>query len=103
MEFSIQPAQIIWALLLLVVIWGVLKLKQPKQRLLAVGAVVILVLFNPVRFKQEGMSKTERFSSTEIELPEKVIVEDKSFKEKQAEEMAELKNDSKESVKNELD
>lgn len=99
---SLQFYQI--ATLLTYIVLGVLvwKIKNKWVRMFIVGTALIMFLVNPVRFKQEGMSKIERRSTgTIIELPKRIIVNQKSFSEKQSDEMNQLKTQSIESVKNE--
>lgn len=100
---SFQFIQIIQ--LLIYVILGVLiwKFKNTKFRIVLVILALVIFLINPVRFKQEGMSKIERRANkTQIILPDRIIIEKKSFEEKQTSEMNKLKNKSKEIVKDEI-
>lgn len=100
---SIQIYQIITILIYLTIAFCIWKVKNNKIRIFLILLMFLMFVANPIRFKQEGMSKIERRENNfNIELPEKVIVNTKSFNEQQTEEMERLKTQSKESVKNEI-
>lgn len=87
------------------VLLGVLawKIKNKKAKLILIVLTIALFLVNPVRWKQEGMSKIERRSSKiNMVLPDRIIVEQSSFEKKQQIEMNKLKSQSKEIIKNEI-
>ena len=61
----------------------------------------ILFAVNPIRHKQTGGANLERSVSRFEDAPERVIVEQKSFAERQAEGLKELKTQSGD-MKNEI-
>ena len=100
---SIQPFQIIQLLLWLLLFFLIYRFKNNKLRAFFIFAGLIVFLANPIRFKQENMSKIERRFTTEDELPEIINSDKKSFSEKQINEMEILKKQSTEIMKNEND
>lgn len=99
---AFQFVQIIQLLIYIIIGFLFWKIKNKKARVMFILIALTIFLVNPIRFKQEGMSKIERRSSSiSVELPKKVIVDLKSFEQKQLDEMKKLKTQSTESVKNE--
>lgn len=90
-------AVLVW-LVLAVLIW---KLKNKKVRIFLIAIGLLVFFFNPLKLKQDGMSKLERFSS-DIEMPEKVQVQTESFDDSQSREFNNLKTQSKD-IENEID
>lgn len=76
-----------------ILVW---KVKNKKIRIFIIILMLGIFTFNPIRFKQEGMTKIERRHTKIVDtLPERIFVKTKAFKEKQTRELEELKNDSK--------
>lgn len=73
------------------------KIKRTKIRFITIALIFVFFMINPIRFKQEGISKIERRSyRANEELPQKIVTKIEQFEEKQAAEMAKLKLESKE-------
>ncbi|MDP8268303.1 MAG: hypothetical protein P9L97_06190 [Candidatus Tenebribacter davisii] len=99
---EIQTVQLIQVVVGAFLIFATYKVKNNEVRIMLIIIMAILFLVNPIRFKQEGISKIERRSSTiNTALPERVVVQKLTFKKQQAIDMAELKSDSKRSFNNE--
>lgn len=78
-------------LLFVLIVW---KVRNKKLKICLVLTLVLMALFNPFRFKQEGVAGLERFKSKTIKMSEKIITEKQNFQEKQRADLEELKNES---------
>lgn len=100
---SFQYAQLMLllpAIIFCIVAW---KVKPVKLKVAILLILVILALFNPLRFKQQGGSALEVFGNAELDVPERVTVEQPTFIEKQEAEMSKLKKESLEVRNGEID
>ncbi len=98
---NVQPYQLIYLSIYLCLIWGILKVKSNKIKILILILGLILFFVNPIRFKQEGGFKIERNITRFNKLPKKENVEIRGFQERQDEEMNKLKKQS-ENLKDEI-
>jgi len=99
---SIQLFQIAQLLIYGLLLLAIYRFKSTKLRAVFIFVGLIIFLFNPIKFKQEGISKIERrHQSYEADLPDRVYVEKKTFDQKQKTQMDELKKQSKE-IQNEI-
>lgn len=93
---EIQPYQLYTFMITIgffILIW---KIKNIYFRVACVLIMFILFTMNPLRHKQEGISSIERNVSKFNKLPDKVIVKDESFEQKQLKQMGLLKLNSEE-------
>jgi len=90
----IQLIVMIFYLALLFLAIFLAKNKFFKTACLPLIVVFILVFANPVRFKQDGISRLES-NVSRFKVSERVIVYRDSFEEKQAAEMLKIKQQSK--------
>jgi hypothetical protein len=72
------------------------KAENTKLRIGLVCLVAGIFLVNPIKFKQEGVSSIERFSTKSVDIPDKVLDNRLSFEEKQESSRDKLKNESEE-------
>jgi len=106
MTFQFEQLTYILIYVILGAILWTIRNKDAKMftfvKIAIVGLVVIMFLFNPIKFKQEGVSKLERFQEKDTVLPARVIVKPNSFDDIQANELKKLKLESMEIVKDEI-
>lgn len=96
-EMSVQPSQLINLIVLAIVAIGVYKFKNYYIKSTFLLLIVVMFFVNPVRFKQEGMSRLEYEKYSKFDsIPEKVVVESKSFEQRQKESLSNLKQQSQE-------
>lgn len=91
---SIQMYQLYFTIplfLLVVIVW---KVKNTKLKLFLILTLCLLALFNPLRFKQDGVGGMERFKSKTTESKGRIVVEEQNFQEKQRADLEELKKES---------
>ena len=93
---SVQPYQLILTIPFLIFVLVVWKVKPMKLKIVLLFILAMLALFNPLRFEQKGVASLERFSVEESVISERVVVDTKSFHDRQRAEMENLKNESKE-------
>ena len=77
--------------------FGVYKVDKVWARALFIAIAAIVFFVNPVRFKQENISALERPINRFDDMPEKVVVDKPSFKERQNIEMNEFNSNYEES------
>lgn len=100
---NFQFEQLVTVSLFIVACFAFYKIKIIYVRVFIVAIIMSMIFFNPLKFKQEGMSKIESVNlEYSVELPAKVIVKELSFDEKQKQQMNELKQQTKEIIKNEI-
>lgn len=101
MDFNFQPYQLVFVLIFSLIAFLFYEVEKTWFRVLLVIVAVIIFAFNPVRFKQEGMRSIETFSQTEAVVPDRVVVDEKSFEESQKDRLTRLIKESEEKRKNE--
>lgn len=94
-----QLLLLIPAILFFLTIW---KIKSIKLKIAILIVLSLLAIFNPLRFKQQGGEALERFKSSDQELPARVNVKKEEFSQKQKKEMQQLKKESKEIQREEI-
>ena len=77
------------------------KLKTAKLRAFMVCIWLVVFLANPLRSQIEGVASLERVALKNHKIPARVVVESKSFKVRQKEELNSLTNQS-EGISNEI-
>lgn len=97
MEFNVQPYQLFsvscWIMTLLL-LWRV---KNKYFRCGVLFLCVVLTFISPIRFKQRGGASLEQtIFTSETTLPERVIIDHRSFEERQKNALNTLKAESKE-------
>lgn len=102
MNFEIQPFQLITILVYATLAYAFWKLENKNYKIGIVVFAFILFVANPIRFKQESFAKTEKFKKAPVVLQERVNTDEKSFEERQEEQLKNLKNQSKD-IKDEID
>lgn len=98
--FTTNYIQIAEILLLILMGFAIFKIKPIKYKLIIAAASILLILFAPMKFKQDNISKLEKRFSSNIELSEKVVV-NKNMSEELKNEYKTLKDESKE-IENEI-
>ena len=100
---SLHLTPILYVLFLIiniVLIYFLYKKKSIKMSIIwltfVVSSSIISLFFNPIIFKQEGVSRIERVNTDykSIDVPERVYVENQSFVNKQMKELESLKTQS---------
>ena len=100
---SIQPTQLLVMMMYAAICYGSVRLlisKKYKLGGLLIFIGFILFVANPLRFKQNNISRLES-NINRFEIVERVVVKQDSFENKQAAEMQKLKTQS-EILKNEI-
>lgn len=87
--------------LIVLISWVILgltayKVKNIKVKIACVFLAFVAFFFNPIKFEQRGVVTLETGVDKFSNIPEKVVVDQKSFTEKQQEEMNKLKQESEE-------
>lgn len=99
MDFNFQGYQVLTLGLTALAVWAYLKAIKKGQSIVAliVATVMLILTFaSPFRFKQEGMAGIEALlTAPQFETTERVLVELPDFEAHQAEKMATLKQQSK--------
>ena len=101
MEFSIQPVQLAYILVIIAIYYYAytqIKRKRYKKSAAVIAIFALISFFSPIRFKQSNMSAVENsgFNSVPSEIPEKVTVEVEGFKTRNQRQYNELKSKNEE-------
>lgn len=99
---SFQFEQPIFVFFWVILLVGIIKIKNLKIKLALILCCVTLFLFNPIRTKQSSMSQHERSVFTAETLPERVTTGNKTFEQKQLDQLTKLKKESKEITNEEI-
>ena len=77
---------------------GIFKFKSAKIKIGLGIVLLVMVIFHPIIFKQEGISKIERTGSWSVEvIPDRIYVNEESFQKMQLKEMRLLEKEVKRS------
>ena len=75
--------------------------KNKKWWICAAAIAFIAFFINPVKFEEEGGARLERSVSRFEDIPERVVVDQESYSDRQTKEHDKLKSESKE-IENEI-
>jgi len=98
---NFQPYQLLFIIFYAIGIVSFFKIKKKWFRLGIVILIVIITLFNPVRFKQKGGAQREQAIDRFSNMPEQIIINTTTFENIQQQEMEIIKKES-ENLKNEI-
>lgn len=103
MSFEFQPYQLLVIVFCALLAFAFWKLEKKSYRIGIAAFAVVLFVANPIKHKQEGGAQIERFAPKQVYLPKRVHVKEKSFEQKQSEQLNDLKKQSgemKDEIKN---
>ena len=98
---SFQPYQLLFIIFYVIGIILFLKIKKKWFRISIVSLILVMIFFNPIRFKQKEVKNIKSPTKMFDNIPERVVSKKESFADIQQSEMRNIKKESEE-LKNEI-